>query len=286
MAVPMGIKAIQNMKKMSKHLMRMVMAAAVATLSPTYAMAQAAADSVTISGIVTDYAGQPIDSCMVDWMDSRFETITEAISGRDGRYSARVHKGKYTAVAAIYLSSYEHEAAKHGLEESKRRLEFWAWNFIADRDTTLNIRYHRMEAYGIHAFAIPGAMPTFQIYVRPMSLTRYLAWQKASKDSASRHGEDVSQTRLSALESNARENRMAPPLGEARIKVWIDGEEVQLLMAQEIDEYVSSKEKMKAYYLTVDRPKRATTCPYHVFKVEITDLKNGDRGEGLYYLEK
>src|SRR3712207_6943043 len=80
------------MQKMSKHLMRMVMAAVIATICPTYAMAQAATDSVTIGGIVTDYAGQPIDSCMVDWMDSRFETITEAISGKDGRYSARDRK--------------------------------------------------------------------------------------------------------------------------------------------------------------------------------------------------
>ena len=26
--------------------------------------------------------------------------------------------------------------------------------------------------------------------------------------------------------------------------------------------------------------------PYRIFKVELTDLENGDRGEGLYYMEK
>ena len=26
--------------------------------------------------------------------------------------------------------------------------------------------------------------------------------------------------------------------------------------------------------------------PYHVFKVELEDLDNGDRGEGIYYMEK
>lgn len=60
-------------------------------------------------------------------------------------------------------------------ETDDLRLEFWGWDFIADRDTTLDIRYHRLEAYGLHAFHIPGGMPTYQIYVRPMSLTRFLA---------------------------------------------------------------------------------------------------------------
>ena len=26
--------------------------------------------------------------------------------------------------------------------------------------------------------------------------------------------------------------------------------------------------------------------PYRIFKVELEDMENGDRGEGLYYMEK
>ena len=37
------------------------------------------------------------------------------------------------------MSTYPH-TVKPGLAEKDQRLEFWAWNFIADRDTTLNIR--------------------------------------------------------------------------------------------------------------------------------------------------
>lgn len=80
-------------------------------------------------------------------------------------------------MGAINMSTYPH-TVKPGLAEKDQRLEFWAWNFIADRDTTLNIRYHRMEVYGLRIFHIPGGMPTYQIYVRPMSLTRTLQWQK------------------------------------------------------------------------------------------------------------
>lgn len=57
-------------------------------------------------------------------------------------------------------------------------------------------------------------------------------------------------------------------------------------MKQEIKEYFSANEWGNAYLLTTDRPKRSTALPYHIFKVELEDLDNGDRGEGLYYMEK
>ena len=42
-----------------------------------------------------------------------------------------------------------------------------------------------------------------------------------------------------------------------------------------------------AYLLTVDMPRhQKNILPYRIFKVELTDLENGDRGEGLYYMEK
>lgn len=41
-----------------------------------------------------------------------------------------------------------------------------------------------------------------------------------------------------------------------------------------------------AYLLTVNMPRKETKNTYRIFKVELTDLENGDRGEGLYYMEK
>lgn len=78
------------------------------------------------------------------------------------------------------MSTYPH-TVKPGLAEKDQRLEFWAWNFIADRDTTLNIRYHRMEVYGLRIFHIPGGMPTYQIYVRPMKSDPHPAMAKRRK---------------------------------------------------------------------------------------------------------
>lgn len=248
----------------------------------TYAQQQ---DSVTIRGRVTDYNGQPIDSVSIWWQNPSFNDIAQAVTDKAGCYSARIPKGKYQSVGAINMATYPH-TAKPGLQESDLRLEFWAWDFIAHRDTTLNIQYHRMEVYGLRVFQIPGGMPTYQIYVRPMSLTRFLQWQKESEKQAIR-GEDLNGIEQSAIGEQAKASLLAPPINKLKATVWIDGEEVPVLMKQEIKEYFSANEYANAYLLTVDRPKNAKQdLPYRIFKVELTDMENGDRGEGLYYMEK
>lgn len=244
-------------------------------------------DSVTIHGRVTDYNGQPIDSASVWWQNPQFNDIIEAITDKDGHYTARIPKGKYQSAASIYLPSYAHIAMKSGLPETEHRLEFWAWDFIADRDTTLDIRYHRMEAYGLRTFCIPGAMPTYQIYVRPMSLTRTYQWMKETKPESLVHGENLSDIEQQEQNKEARECQMAPRPGQLKVTVWIDGEKVPVLMKQEIKEYFDSNEYGNAYLLTVDMPKHPQKdLPYRIFKVELEDMENGDRGEGLYYMEK
>ena len=172
------------------------------------------------------------------------------------------------------------------MPEADQRLEFWAWDFIADRDTTLDIRYHRMEAYGMRVFHIPGGMPTYQLYIRPMSLTRFQQWIKETKKEAI-HGKDLSHAKQSEISQQAHAQLLAPPADELKATVWIDGEEVPILMKQEIKEYFSANEYGNAYLLTVGMPKHPNSgLPYLVFKVKLEDAENGDRGEGLYYLEK
>lgn len=242
-------------------------------------------DSVTIRGQVTDYNGQPIDSCSIFWQSPSFDDIKQAITDKNGYYTTRIPKGKYQSMGAINMSTYPH-TVKPGLAEKDQRLEFWAWNFIADRDTTLNIRYHRMEFYGLHIFHIPGGMPTYQIYVRPMSLTRTLQWQKEEKSSLV-HAQDLSKIEQTGLSKQAKGVLLAPSADKLKAIVWIDGEEVPVLMKQEIKEYFDATEYGNAYLLTVDMPKhQKNILPYRIFKVELTDLENGDRGEGLYYMEK
>lgn len=243
-------------------------------------------DSITICGRVTDYNGQPIDSCSIFWQAPSFSVVKEAITNASGYYTARIPKGKYQNMGAINMSTYPH-TAKAGLSEADQRLEFWGWDFIADRDTTLNIQYHRMEAYGLRAFSIPGGMPTYQIYVRPMSLTRFFKWQKESKPESLNRNVNLNGIEQKAITDQAKASLWAPSADKLKVVVWIDGEEVPLLMKQEIKEYFDANEYGNAYLLTVDVPKHSKkNIPYRIFKVELTDLENGDRGEAIYYMEK
>lgn len=243
-------------------------------------------DSVTICGRVTDYNGQPIDSCSVFWQNASFNVVKEAITNADGQYTARIPKGKYQNMGAINMSTYPH-FAKPGMPEADQRLEFWGWDFIADRDTTLNIRYDRMEAYGLRVFSIPGGMPAYQIYVRPMSLTRMLKWQKESKPESIVRNTNLNGIEQKPISQESKSSLWAPPSEKLKVVVWIDGEEVPLLMKQEIKEYYDASEYGNAYLLTVDAPKHPKKgMPYLTFKVELTDLENGDRGEGMYHMEK
>lgn len=127
---------------------------------------------------------------------------------------------------------------------------------------------------------------TYQIYVRPMSLTRTLQWQKEEKSSLV-HAQDLSKIEQTGLSKQAKGVLLAPSADKLKAIVWIDGEEVPVLMKQEIKEYFDATEYGNAYLLTVDMPRhQKNILPYRIFKVELTDLENGDRGEGLYYMEK
>lgn len=221
-------------------------------------------DSVTINGRVTDYENHPLNNVSVSWARPDFSEVSVTLTDKNGNYTIRLPKGKYHSMGALNMDEYI--IAKSTLPDEDQRLEFWGWDFIADRDTTLNIQYHRMEAYGLRAFRIPGATPAYQIYVRPMSLTRAQAWMKAGKPKAA---------------------ILAPKPEQLKAIVWINGEEVPILMKQEIKEYFAPDEWGNAYLLTVDLPKKSNASfPYHIFKVELTDLENGDRGEAIYYMEK
>lgn len=47
-------------------------------------------DSVTIRGQVTDYNGQPIDSCSIFWQSPSFDDIKQAITDKNGYYTTRI----------------------------------------------------------------------------------------------------------------------------------------------------------------------------------------------------
>lgn len=217
---------------------------------------------VVIDGHVTDYEGRPLENVNVNWQNPAFNGNYFTLTDSTGYYCARIPKGRYHDAGAINMDEYPNAGST--LPEADQRLEYWAWNFLADRDTTIDIRYHRMEVYGVNAFQIQGAASGYTVYFRPMSLTRCQAWEQA--------GEPVG---FAAL---------APTIDKAAIEVSINGAPVKIKMAQEVKEYFSDDTWSNAYLLTVDRPAKEQTVQH--FQIVVEDLENGDKGEATYMLEE
>ena len=131
------------------------------------------ANTITISGQVTDFEGNPIDNCTVALYHADFKTAYETLSDKNGYYTLiGVEKGCYFAMFALRMKDYP----KANIVPTKdMRLEFWAWNVIADRDLIINPRYHRLEIYGTSAFRTNQGL---MIYTRPMSLGNLLSFSK------------------------------------------------------------------------------------------------------------
>lgn len=218
---------------------------------------------VTIKGHVTDYEGRPLPDASVVWKDESFsKNLFSTMTDVAGHYEISIKKGRYHSMMALNMDEYPVTGST--LPEEDQRLEFWAWDFIADRDMTFDMQYHRLEVYGLNVFRIQGATPGYTIYCRPMSLTRTLEWQKDPTPAA----------------------RLAPSPEELEVEVTIDGEKVPVRMKQEVREYWSETESSNAYLLFTDMPKEKTDLPYRIFRVRLTDLANGDKGEAVYFLEK
>ncbi len=213
-----------------------------------------ASESVQITGHVTDYSGKPLDSVYVVAMNKNFSPNTGAFTDADGRYHLELQKGKYMALLAVRMHEYPRFSS---LPAEEQRLEYWAWNFIADKDTVINIQYHRLEIYGLNVFRIHGASPGYTIYCRPMSLTRL---QNEMTD-------------------------IAPDPDELEINVEINGKPVNLNMAQKVKEFTEEGE-LFGYLLHVDFDDDLDKNPNDVFRIFMKDTTTGDKGEAIYFLEK
>ena len=217
-------------------------------------------DSIMISGRVTDFNGNPMDSAMVEVFNANFRTAYEAYTNNKGEYILSVKQGTYLGLGALKMSEYP--IAGSVLPKEDQRLEFWAWNVVANENLVLDIQYHRLEVYGVNIFRVQGARPGYTIYCRPMSLTRALSYEKNEKNMV-----------------------LCPEPDQLEVKVEINGIEVAVNLKQRVEEYVSDG-SLYAYLLHIDLPKTQNNKAYDVFRIEMKDLENGDRGEAITFKEK
>lgn len=123
-------------------------------------------DSVIISGHVTDFNNNPLDSVTVKLMNKSFEDQYVTITDQTGYFKLIVAKGDYYCLYALKISEW-----------MKTRLEYWTWNVPAHTDLVINPKYNRLEIYGMNAFEPQlGPYDTYMVYFRPMSLTKCLKY--------------------------------------------------------------------------------------------------------------
>jgi hypothetical protein len=181
----------------------------------------------TLSGRVTDFNGNPIDSVSVRLKNKQFKNVYETLSDINGRFSLQVEKGNYYCLYAIKLSDY-----------GRTKLEYWTWNVPIFEDIEINPQYNNMEIYGINVIEPQvGPYETYMIYFRPMSLGKFikiLENQKLEKKSY----ETVEKVERFLKPSEDNLYDIAPNnITSDELSVKINGIESKVISIQKIKEY-------------------------------------------------
>jgi hypothetical protein len=222
-------------------------------------------NTISISGQVTDFDGNPIDGCWVALYHEDFSTAYETVSDKTGHYVLNgVEKGRYLCMYALRLKEYPRENA---VPDEDMRLEFWAWNVIADRDLTINPRYHRLELYGTYAFKTYSGI---MIYTRPMSTGKILTYSK----------EVVLDKSLGEKVANIS---VKPEHFE--VKVFADEKPLKVNSVQPIEEFGGDVLTITGYIIQADFPREKPEKPYVVIRVEAINTEENEKGENQFFYE-
>jgi hypothetical protein len=245
--------------KLASHLLE-VMIIFLTSVAFSFAwQASGSPDTVEIYGRVTDFKSSPIQGAMVMLKDDRFEDVATAISDEDGRYSLAAPKGHYMALAAV--KDYQ-----------IKNLEYWAWSVPATQNLEINPRFDRIEVYAINAWRPQGAYPSYQIYFRPMSLSRVVKKVVAA-------GGMEKFNKLPVMD-------IAPELSKSDIQVSIDGQKVAVLEVNRIREAAGQNQTMFGYLIQVELPEKETEWEYSVINVTLKDSATDEMGEGCCFVSK
>lgn len=228
-----------------------------------------AQETITISGRVTDFDGNPIDNCLVQLLYAGFKSAKEVYTDKDGYYiMPNVEKGNYLAIYAIRPEEYPRRLA---VPKEDMRLEFWAWNVIADQNLTINPRYDRLELYGTNVFKVERTGGGYFIYTRPMTLQGLID-----------HSDDII---IDKAEGEKVMDLTVQP-EDFEIKVYADDIPLKVNQVQAVEEYTGMPDKpMTGYLIYVDAPEFTPSKPYIIFRIEALNRKCNERGENIYFYE-
>lgn len=221
---------------------------------------------ITISGRVTDFEGNAIDSAIVTLKHRDFSTAYEIYSDKNGYYELKnVKRGNYMSMYVLRPKEYPRANA---VPQEDMRLEFWAWNIIADRDLVINPRYDKLELYGTTVFEELGGRRELLVHFRPMSVTKNLIY-----------GKDVYLDK-SKLEEVADISVKPENL---ELEVYADDEPLKVYSIHPLNGYGREEDISVSYLARIERPKKMPTKPYVIFRVVATNKEFNEKGENLYF---
>jgi hypothetical protein len=213
-----------------------------------------------IFGHVRDFDGKPIEGADIELKTARFENAAETRSAADGSYSMTVETGMYIALAAVKDYRVKH-------------LEYWAWNVPAFGELEIDPRFDRLEVYALNAWRPQGGYSSYQIYFRPMSLTMTVA-------AVTKAGGMDKLGKLPFID-------IAPDLQAKDIAVKVNGESVEVLRMNKVEEASSPTQALYGYLIhTTLPPKAPADGDWITIDVTLTDPATGEKGEGRFYLAR
>jgi hypothetical protein len=212
-----------------------------------------------IFGHVRDFTGNPIEGADVELKLADFENAAATRTAADGSYSMTVESGMYIALAAVKDYRVKH-------------LEYWAWNVPAFGELEIDPRFDRLEVYGLNAWRPQGGYPSYQIYFRPMSLTMTV-------DVVTKAGGMDKLGKLPLID-------IAPDLRAKDIAVKVDGESVEVLRVNKVEEAGGPAQALYGYLIQTPLPKAPPAGDWMTIDVALTDPATGEKGEGRLYLAR
>lgn len=226
-------------------------------------------NTITITGKVTDFDGNPIDSSIVKILHQDFSSAYETYTDHSGYYKLKnIEKGRYMAMYVLRPKEYPRN---NEVPKEDMRLEYWGWNIIADSDMVINPRYHKLELYGTTVFDVYGGQPGLFIYFRPMSLTKYLSYSDSIYINKERAGRVAD---ISVKPENLK------------VEIFADDELLKINSIQAIKEYTGENNvAITGYIVQTNVPKAKSDKPYRVIRVVAENKEFSEKGENLCFYE-
>jgi hypothetical protein len=230
-----------------------------------------------ISGQVTNFKGQALDSVTVRLKNKSFENSYETLSDKDGNYSIKVKEGDYYCLYAIKLPEYR-----------VNRLEYWAWNVPVHKDITINPQYDRMEIYGINAFE-PQVSPqeTYMLYFRPMSLSKSLNLVSDQEIDKSEF-EETKQTESLLNKSDKLINISPDSISPEELTIEVNGVKAEIVGINKITEYARGF-SMYGYCVQIIKPdskSENSEIEYDLISITLNSKQTGEIGKGEAFIKK